>query len=106
MNNNTMIDTKTLLFNLESDIKNHQIRYIHTYHDKKAGEWHFIFYGNENTYTKVTLQPSSFTHEISKITNQERIDTVTKWSHSNGDFCCYEGSEEISGIYSVIKKLI
>lgn len=99
-------DSKMIFSNLESDMENNQIRYIHTYHDKITDEWHFIFYGNEDKYIKVSLLPSSFTHTIYKITNQERLDMVAKWAHGRGDFCCYKDKEEISGIFNIMKKLI
>ena len=106
MKSNITTDSKILFSNLESDMENNLIRYIHTYHDKKADEWHFIFYGNEDTYTKVSLLPNSFTHTICKITNEERLETVVKWSHGRGDFCCYKEKKEMSGIFNAMKKLI
>ena len=106
MKNNIISDSKTLFSNLESDMANNHIRYIHSYHDKKANAFHHIFYGNEDTFTKVIYHVKSGTLSVCKISNQERLNTVVRWAHGSGTFVCFNEKKDMLTIFNALKKLI
>lgn len=106
MKSNITTDFKTLFSNLESDIANNHIRYVHSYHNEKADVFHLIFYGNKDTYTKIIFHTKSGVLSICEISNQERLNTIVKWAHGSGSFVCIDDKQDISAIFNALNKLI